>query len=144
MGNQWGDSVGNSAGNRLSFRKQNSHRAGIVPFPCRLLSDSTSSQVMQDVPHDVSHNSLMLRCRLWNTTKHYVYCNKCRGGGGRNLGERKRRERLTTPLKIIAIGQVPLTRSDLFRSRCSYAWRFISIAGSDGCYHCIWFADYYW
>ena len=26
------------------------------------------------------------------------------GGGGRNLGERKKPERFTTPLKIIAIG----------------------------------------
>ena len=98
---------GNSAGNRLSFPKQNSHRAEIASFPCRLLSDLTSSQVMRDVPHDACRNSLIPRCRLWNKTKHYVYCNKCRGGGGRNLGERKRRERLTTPLKIIAIG--PLT-----------------------------------
>jgi hypothetical protein len=107
---------GNSAGNRLSFQKQNLHRARALSCPadaiqpCRLLSNSTSSQVMQDVPHDACHNSLMLRCYLWNRTKHYVYCNKCRGGGGRNLGERKKRERFTTPLKIIAIG--PHVHSD--------------------------------
>ena len=79
-----------TTGNRLGFPKQNSHRAGIVPFPCRLLSDLTIPQVMHDVPHDVSHKSLVLRCCLWNRTKHYVYCNKCRGGGECDLGQREK------------------------------------------------------
>ena len=101
---------GISAGNRSHFLKQNLHRGGIAPFPCRLLSDSTSSQVMRDVPHDACRNSLIPRCRLWNRTKHYVYCNKCRGGGDRNLGERKKLERFFCQTEIIAIG--PHVHSD--------------------------------
>ena len=80
-------------GNRLHLSKQNSHRAGIVPFPCRLLSDSTIPQVMQDVPQDDRRNSLIPRCRVWNKTKHYVYCNKCRGGGECDWGQRRKVER---------------------------------------------------
>ena len=94
--------------NRWQLSIENQHRAKLEQqpvsrmtlntgsSPCTFLSVLANSVRLSNVPRPSTHKLLETRAPLWNTTTHYVYCNKLpsnkiddvhtRGDGGGEVG----------------------------------------------------------